>query len=184
MTIAGRRFSVVSAIDGATHLVEVDGVAHRFSRDDAGILRAPASALVVGVDVGPGDVVTAGNRVAVVEAMKMEIAITAPVSGTVTDVFVARNVQVDGGAPLLRIEPRGDAAADDDAAPPITFDELMALDDQPMTAEQPVDTVRAFLLGFDVPLGCGPGGGDRLWPEATPPTARPPSCTSSPTSAR
>ena len=100
---------MVSAIDGATHLVEVDGVAHRFSRDDAGILRAPASALVVGVDVCPGDVVAAGDRVAVVEAMKMEIGITAPVSGTVTEVFVARNVQVDGGAPLLRIEPRGDA---------------------------------------------------------------------------
>ncbi len=110
LTIVGRRFSVVSAIDGATHLVEVDGVAHRFSRDDAGILRAPATVLVVGVDVGPGDVVTTGDRVAVVEAMKMEIAITAPVSGTVTDVFVARNVQVDGGAPLLRIEPRGDAS--------------------------------------------------------------------------
>ena len=102
----------MSAIDGGTHLVEVDGVAHRFSRDDAGILRAPATALVVGVDVGPGDVVTPGDRVAVVEAMKMEIAITAPISGTVTDVFVARNVQVDGGAPLLRIEPRGDHAGD------------------------------------------------------------------------
>ena len=53
LTIAGRAFSVVSAIDGVTHLVEVDGVTHRFSRDDAGIVRAPASALVVAVDVSP-----------------------------------------------------------------------------------------------------------------------------------
>ena len=44
----------------------------------------------------------------------MEIAVTAPISGTVSEVFVARNVQVDGGAPLLRIEPRGDAPTDDD----------------------------------------------------------------------
>ena len=36
----------------------------------------------------------------------MEIAITAPVSGRVRDVFVARNVQVDAGTPLFRIEPR------------------------------------------------------------------------------
>ena len=152
LTIAGRRFSIVSTIDGADHLVEVDGVAHRFSRDDAGILRAPATALVVGVDVVPGDVVTEGARVAVVEAMKMEIAINAPISGTVTEVFVTRNVQVDGGAPLLRIEPRGDAPAGDDAGPAISFDELGALGERPTATELPVETVRAFLLGFDVPV--------------------------------
>ena len=151
LTISGRRFSVVSAIDDATHLVEVDGVAHRFSRDDAGILRAPATALVVGVDVIPGDVVTAGDRVAVVEAMKMEIAVTAPISGTVADVFVARNVQVDGGAPLLRIEPRGDSSSHDDS-PPISFDELVSRGRLPTATERPVETVRAFLLGFDIPL--------------------------------
>ena len=36
-------------------------MAHRFSRDDAGIVRAPAAALVVGVDVAPDDVVEAGR---------------------------------------------------------------------------------------------------------------------------
>ena len=59
----------------------------------------------------PGDVVAAGDRLAVVEAMKMEIAINAPLAGRVGDVFVARNVQVDAGAPLVRIEP---AASSDD----------------------------------------------------------------------
>ena len=39
----------------------------------------------------------------------MEIAIPAPVAGRVRDVFVARNVQVDAGTPLFRIEPVGDA---------------------------------------------------------------------------
>ena len=150
LTIAGRPFSVVSAIDGATHLVEVDGVTHRFSRDDAGIVRAPASALVVAVDVHPGDVVAMGDRVAVVEAMKMEIAINAPVSGAVSGVFVARNVQVDGGTPLLRIEPRGDAAPDSDAASPISLDELIAAGGQPSSADEQEETVRAFLLGYDV----------------------------------
>jgi acetyl/propionyl-CoA carboxylase alpha subunit/acetyl-CoA carboxylase carboxyltransferase component len=153
LTIAGRRFSVVSSIDGTSHLVEVDGVAHRFSRDDAGILRAPASALVVAVEVCPGDAVTAGERVAVVEAMKMEIGITAPISGTVSEVFVARNVQVDGGSPLLRIEPAGDPAADQPGAAPITFTELVPLDAQPTPADRPAETVRAFILGYDVPLG-------------------------------
>jgi acetyl/propionyl-CoA carboxylase alpha subunit/acetyl-CoA carboxylase carboxyltransferase component len=150
LTIAGRPFSVVSAIDGVTHLVEVDGVTHRFSRDDAGIVRAPASALVVAVDVHPGDVVATGDRVAVVEAMKMEIAINAPVSGVVSEVLVARNVQVDGGSPLLRIEPRGDDAPDAAAASPISLDELTADGGQPPSADDSEETVRAFLLGYDV----------------------------------
>jgi acetyl/propionyl-CoA carboxylase alpha subunit len=143
LTISGRSYSVVSSIDGSDHLVEVDGVAYRFSRDDAGILRAPASALVVGVDVVPGDEVVAGERVAVVEAMKMEIAISAPVTGTVTEVFVARNVQVDGAAPLLRIEPAGAPPGDEGAAPPITFEELLTLGPQPSATDRPADTLRA-----------------------------------------
>ena len=114
MTIEGQQFTVVSSTQGTDHLIEVDGVAHRFSRDDAGIVRAPATALVVGVDVAPDDVVDAGDRLGVVEAMKMEIAIPSPVAGRVRDVFVARNVQVDAGAPLFRIEP---VEADVDAAP-------------------------------------------------------------------
>ena len=105
LRIAGQRYVIVSSSQGTDHLVEVDGVFHRFSRDDAGVVRAPATALVVGVDVAPDDVVAAGDRLGVVEAMKMEIAIPAPVAGRVRDVFVARNVQVDAGAPLFRIEP-------------------------------------------------------------------------------
>ncbi|MGH9137649.1 MAG: carboxyl transferase domain-containing protein, partial [Acidimicrobiales bacterium] len=143
MTITGRNFSVVSSIHGGDHLVEIEGVAHRFSRDDAGVLRAPASALVVGVDVQPGDSVVAGVRVAVVEAMKMEIAINAPISGTVTDVYVARNVQVDGGAPLLRIDPGG--ATDGGGGDAISLAALVS--ERP---DDPIATVRSFLLGYDV----------------------------------
>ena len=146
LTIGGRTFMVVSSTQGSDHLIEVDGVAHRFSRDDAGIVRAPAAALVVGVDVAPDDIVEAGSRLAVVEAMKMEIAISAPVSGRVRDVFVARNVQVDAGAPLFRIEPVGD----DDAAMPVT--DRIALADlrADRAADDGLDLVLASVLGFDV----------------------------------
>src|SRR5690349_23519390 len=37
----------ISATHGPTHFVEVDGVAHRVSRDEGGVLRSPAPALVV-----------------------------------------------------------------------------------------------------------------------------------------
>ena len=131
---------------GSDHLIEVDGVAHRFSRDDAGIVRAPAAALVVGVDVAPDDIVEVGTRLAVVEAMKMEIAVPAPVSGRVRDVFVARNVQVDAGTPLFRIEPVGDREAEQRSTDRIHLAAL-GLAKRPPTA---LDLVRASVLGFDV----------------------------------
>ena len=146
LTIGDRSFTVVSSTQGSDHLIEVDGVAHRFSRDDAGIVRAPAAALVVDVDVVPDDVVEAGDRLAVVEAMKMEIAIPAPVSGRVRDVFVARNVQVDAGTPLFRIEPTSDRGADREVTDRI---DLAAL----RTGHEAADgiaLVRASMLGFDV----------------------------------
>ena len=145
LTIGGRSFVVVSSTQGSDHLVEVDGVAHRFSRDDAGIVRAPAAALVVGIDVAPDDMVEAGARLAVIEAMKMEIAIPAPVSGRVRDVFVARNVQVDAGTPLFRITPSGQNNTDEPVGDRIDVAALGSTD-----AATGLDLVRACVLGFDV----------------------------------
>ena len=146
LVIGDETHAVVSSDQGTEHLVEVDGVAHRFSRDDAGIVRAPAAALVVGVDVAPGDVVAAGDRLGVVEAMKMEIGVPAPIGGRVRDVFVARNVQVAAGAALFRIEPEGDADADSAGA-------AIALDHLVSVAPDPAATLAAFLLGYDVDTG-------------------------------
>ncbi len=155
LAIAGRSFVVVSSVQDTDHLVEVDGVAHRFSRDDAGIVRAPAAALVVGVDVAPDDIVEAGQRLAVVEAMKMELAITSPVSGRVREVFVARNVQVDAGTPLIRIEPLSGDDADVPVGAAIDFSALQrAPSTDPLElALDHLESVRAFMLGFDLEAG-------------------------------
>ena len=100
----GHRYRVVSFVDGADHVVEVDGVGHRISRDDGGTVRAVSPGVVIAVNVAPGDVVEAGASIAVVEAMKMETTVSAPFRGRVSEVFVAANVQVDAGAPLLTLE--------------------------------------------------------------------------------
>jgi acetyl/propionyl-CoA carboxylase alpha subunit/acetyl-CoA carboxylase carboxyltransferase component len=143
LTIGDRTYGVVSSVQGSEHLIEVDGVAHRFSRDDAGVVRAPAAALVVAVDVTPGDVVKAGDRLGTVEAMKMEIAIPAPLAGRVRDVFVTRNVQVDAGTALFRIEP---AAADDDEP----FGARVELHGLGSAGSDALDVLEAFVLGYDV----------------------------------
>ena len=156
--VGGRTYRVVSSTQRADHLIEVDGVAHRVSRDDGGVLRAPAAALVVAVNVAVGDIVEAGAPVVVVEAMKMEIAIAAPAGGRVTEVLVARNVQVDAGAPLLRIEAAETGSAGDDAAEtagPVVGVTLGSLHGPSAgsSADRAIDALgmlRAFVLGFDI----------------------------------
>ena len=98
-------FRVVTSSQGMDLLVEVDGVAHRISRDDGGLVRNPAPAVVVAIPVEPGEEVAAGDLVAVLEIMKMESSLTAPVAGRVREVLVGPNVQVGAQEPLLRIEP-------------------------------------------------------------------------------
>ena len=113
-SIFGRRFHVVSMVQGVKSRIEVDGVAHQVDRDDGGVVHAPAPAVVVSIAVKPGDTVMVGDRLAVLEAMKMETQVVAPFSGKVREVMTMPNVQVDTGAPLLQIEATG---SDDAVAP-------------------------------------------------------------------
>ena len=103
----GRRFNVISVVQSLSYLIEVDGVAHRVNRDDGGVVRAPAPAVVVSIAVTPGALVSAGERLAVLEAMKMEMPIVAPFSGRVRQIMAIPNVQVDAGAPLVQVETIG-----------------------------------------------------------------------------
>ncbi len=65
-----------------------------------GSLTAAMPGSVVRVLVGEGDVVTAGQPIVVLEAMKMEHTVAAPAAGTVTSVAVAVGAQVETGSLL------------------------------------------------------------------------------------
>jgi acetyl-CoA/propionyl-CoA carboxylase biotin carboxyl carrier protein len=64
---------------------------------------APMDATVVDVRVRPGQQVAAGDVVAVLEAMKMEMEIRAGVAGEVTAVLVEAGGPVAAGSPLLEL---------------------------------------------------------------------------------
>ena len=149
ISIGPNSFRIVSSSQRSDHLIEVDGVAHRFSRDDGGVVAAPAAALVVDVKVAVGDTVEVGDPLVVVEAMKMEIAITATAAGRVREVLVARNVQVDAGAPLLRIE---SAVADGDSDVPSasTRIDIAELVQEASTERERLDLMHALVLGYDI----------------------------------
>ncbi len=65
---------------------------------------APMPGAVVAVMVAAGDAVTAGQKLATLEAMKMESTIHAPHDGKVAEVVIKAGTQVDGGDLLIRFE--------------------------------------------------------------------------------
>ncbi|MGI9539723.1 MAG: carboxyl transferase domain-containing protein, partial [Miltoncostaeaceae bacterium] len=87
-----------------------------------------------------------GDPVAVVESMKMETAVPAPFDGVVREVLVAGNVQVDAGAPLVRIDAVRDASREP-PAPRVTF---APSDDDVAGSRDPFTRLRSLLTGFDV----------------------------------
>ena len=64
---------------------------------------------VIAMLVAPGQAVTLGTRVAVMEAMKMEHSLTAPRDGTVAEI-AAVGAQVVEGDAVVRLEPAPRAA--------------------------------------------------------------------------
>ncbi len=73
-----------------------------------GGLNAPMPGKVVQAMVAAGDNVVRGQTVMILEAMKMEHAISAPSDGTVANVFFAAGDQVEEGAELLRLAADGE----------------------------------------------------------------------------
>src|SRR5690349_16938020 len=117
VTIGGRTHRLITAAHGPVQLVEVDGVTHRVSRDEGGVLRSPAPALVVATPAPVGSEVAAGAPVLVLESMKMETVLPAPFAARVKELLVSTGSQVETGAPMVRLEPLGDPDDVAEAAP-------------------------------------------------------------------
>ena len=113
---ARRRYAVVatpglvfvSGPDGSSTFTEVPRFPPPVAATVPGSLLAPMPGTVVRVAARPGDHVSAGAALVVVEAMKMEHAVRAPHDGVVAAVMVRDGDQVDGGAVLVVVEARGE----------------------------------------------------------------------------
>jgi 3-methylcrotonyl-CoA carboxylase alpha subunit len=80
-------------------------VAEAAGATESGRVSAPMHGKVLEVLVAPGAAVRKGDRLAVIEAMKMEHTLLAPIDGIVADVRVTVPAQVAQGAHLMTIEP-------------------------------------------------------------------------------
>ncbi|MQY06299.1 D-alanine--D-alanine ligase [Actinomadura sp. RB68] len=152
IVVNGARYRLVTGTHGPVHLVEVDGVTHRVSLDEGGVVRAPAPALVVATPVEAGAEVEAGAPVLVLESMKMETVLRAPFRARLKECVVSVGGQVEAGAPLLRLEPLGDGAGDEDAAAGAVELDLPAAPARVPARERAargLEELRSLLLGFD-----------------------------------
>ncbi|WP_409482949.1 carboxyl transferase domain-containing protein [Arsenicicoccus dermatophilus] len=146
LTLGGRHHRLVVATHGPVQLVEVDGVTHRISFDEGGVLRSPTPALVVATPVAAGAEVAAGAPVLVLESMKMETVLPAPFAARVREVLVATGSQVETGTPLVRLEPIEEEPTATPAAGPTADVDLDLPGEQP--AADPAARRRADLLGL------------------------------------
>jgi acetyl/propionyl-CoA carboxylase alpha subunit/acetyl-CoA carboxylase carboxyltransferase component len=151
LTCCGRTHRVLMVTQSLGYLIEVDGVAHRISRDSAGVVRATAPAIVVSIAVAPGDEVQAGDRLAVVEAMKMEMALRAPFAGRVREVGIAPGVQVGTGQPLVVLDPL-ETSTDVPARERVSFGALGSPSEltPAQRRRRVLDDFLALVLGYDI----------------------------------
>ncbi|OUC97168.1 biotin carboxylase N-terminal domain-containing protein [Streptosporangium minutum] len=153
IVVNGRRFRLMSATHGPIHLVEVDGVTHRISRDEGGVVRSPAPALVVATPLSVGDEVESGAPLLVLESMKMETVLRAPFRARVRECPVSVGSQVETGAPLMRLEPLSDEGAEEGEPAAETIEIELPAEPAGASAAERVERglqdLRSLLLGFD-----------------------------------
>ncbi|MCA0978293.1 acetyl/propionyl/methylcrotonyl-CoA carboxylase subunit alpha [Qipengyuania flava] len=118
--VAGRTVAdseTTGFVDPARAVVFADGQSFVFERESRGsgaalagdgAVIAPMPGKVITVDVAEGETVTAGQRLMVLEAMKMEHALTAPFGGTVGELSASEGGQVQVDAVLAVVEPDAD----------------------------------------------------------------------------
>ena len=150
IVVNGARFRLITATHGPIHLVEIDGVTHRVSLDEGGVVRSPAPALVVATPLSAGDEVEANAPILVLESMKMETVLRAPFRARVRECPVSVGSQVETGAPLMRLEPLADGDTEQAAESTEVAEIDLPGEATSVSATSYLQDLRSFLLGFDV----------------------------------
>lgn len=105
--VEGRRDEVLFGVGKSGIYVEVEGEGYVIEERSGGVVRAPAPAMIVSVSVQEGAVVQPGDRLATLEAMKMEIPLYAQEGGRIVSVRCQANQQVAAGQVIMTLQPEG-----------------------------------------------------------------------------
>jgi biotin carboxyl carrier protein len=99
-------------VDGRTYALHLPrfGEAEDVNGPSKDEVRAEMPGTLVAVDCAEGQPVAAGEIIATIESMKMQMGIPAPRDGVVGTIHFARNASFDRGAVLISLVPLGGAA--------------------------------------------------------------------------
>ncbi len=120
--IDGEEFSVEIDTDGDNYIATIDGQTFSFSIPDSkntaprkrgsggkrkrsGTVSASMPGKVVTVEVEVGDKVNEGQTILILEAMKMQNEVAAPITGIVSKVSCEDGMSVEANVPLVIIDP-------------------------------------------------------------------------------
>ncbi|MFL2984471.1 MAG: biotin/lipoyl-binding protein [Euryarchaeota archaeon TMED248] len=120
--VDGTEFEVELEMDGTTWNATVEGRTFKIEVPDSGPVmkkkRSPGAkkkksgtvsanipGKIVTIEVSEGDVVEEGQVILILEAMKMQNEIQAPISGTVNSVHCEEGQSIEANVPLVVIEP-------------------------------------------------------------------------------
>lgn len=123
LRLQGQRYRALVASQGETRWVFLDGRVYTFRRpaevaegeegnNSAGpnvVSQMPST--IVKLLVEPGQVVAEGDGLLIIESMKMETEVTAPMAGTIAAVHVTDGQTVGMNESMVDITPAGEAAA-------------------------------------------------------------------------
>lgn len=106
-----RRIHAAGSVDGEARQLWVNGRMARYHRvrqqrgrsGNDGSLAATIPAIVTQILVTPGDLVSAGDKLVLLESMKMIIPIQAPYAGRVTAINCAEGDSVQAGVQLIEL---------------------------------------------------------------------------------
>jgi 3-methylcrotonyl-CoA carboxylase alpha subunit len=102
---AGTRIDVAVDSERQTFAVPAHAADEGGHGRGSGRVVSPITGVVGAIRVAPGERVAKGAALLIIEAMKLEHAIAADVSGTVADIFVRSGEPVHEGADVVSIEP-------------------------------------------------------------------------------
>ena len=115
-------FEVEVFVEGDTYRATIEGQTFEFqipdskgnaprkrnaggNRKRSGTVSASMPGKVVTVEISVGDFVEEGDTILILEAMKMQNEVSAPISGTVSAVHCEDGMNVEANVPLVVIEP-------------------------------------------------------------------------------
>jgi acetyl/propionyl-CoA carboxylase alpha subunit len=110
----------------SSEAVEAPGVATLVGPPGSEAVTAPMPGVVVELALGESDRVRAGDPIAVIEAMKMQHRVVAPVGGLIRHIATSTGAMVEEGEALVFIEPDQDSADTGEEARVVDLDAIRA----------------------------------------------------------